>query len=92
MKPLEKEISRSGFMYTQLQASEKAYLYEQKDKNTGLVVGYEVFRHKEGKAFVVAGNFVPASVQFPSNEAFGLWAWTLRTLEQAIARFELLNQ
>jgi hypothetical protein len=92
MKPLDAVITRTGFIYTQLQASDKAYLYEQKDKNTGLVVGYEVFKHRENKEHEIAGNVIAASVAFPSNESFGLWAWTCRTLAQAEARFELLNQ
>lgn len=84
MKQLEKVfIGRGqvkGFIFTQINKSEKAYIYE---VNLGESVHYEVFKHKENKHF--------NCVSYPSDKSFGLWAWTCKTLDRTIVRFEELS-
>lgn len=81
MKQLEIEfIGRGqvkGFIFTQIKKSEFAYIYE---VNTGSNIHYEVFKRKENSHF--------NCVSYPSNKAFGLWAYTYPTLEKALIRFE----
>ena len=78
MKQLQKEfIGRAdvkGFTFRQIERTEKGYLYEVTQPYVDKP-HYEVFQRKINKRFGV--------VSFPSGEAFGKWAWTFPTLEQA---------
>jgi hypothetical protein len=69
-----------GFIFTQINKSENAYLYE---VNTGHSIHYEVFKHKENTQF--------DCVSYPSNKAFGVWAWSCTKLQRALEKFEELN-
>lgn len=69
-----------GFIFTQINKSYYAYIYEVK---TGNSTHYEVFKHKENTHF--------NCVSYPSNKAFGIWAWSCTKLERAIEKFEELN-
>lgn len=66
-----------GFKFTQVEKSLNAYLY--KVESDGLE-HYEVFYHKENDRF--------NCVSYPSNQAFGIWAWTYKNLETAQNKFE----
>lgn len=76
MRELEKEfIGRGqvkGFKFTQLKKTEFGFIY--KVEHFGLV-HYEVFQRRENSRFMC--------VSYPSNKAFGLWAWTVKTIERA---------
>lgn len=80
MKQLEKEfIGRGqvkGFRFTQIKQNCHAYLYEVSDK---INTWYEVFYKKENNLY--------NCVSYPSNKAFGVWAWTYHTIEKAEDRF-----
>jgi hypothetical protein len=69
-----------GFIFTQKNKSEKAYLYE---VNTGNSIHYEVFKKRINKQF--------NCISYPSDKAFGLWAWSCTKLERANEIFEQLN-
>ncbi len=73
MKQLNSEIRKNGFTYKQVAKTDKGYIYCQIMNNK--IIAYEVFEHKENKLY--------NTVSFPGNEAFGLWAWTYRTLDEA---------
>jgi len=85
MKKLEKHfIGRGevrGFKFTQLQATNSAFLY--KVESSG-VIYYEVFRKRVNARF---GN-----VSYPTSKAFGKWAWTFRDLNDAEEKFNKLNK
>lgn len=51
---------------------------------------YEVFRHKEYKEREVAGHIFPAKVAYPSDAAFGSWAWTYDVLGRAEEKYSEL--
>lgn len=61
-----------GFTFTQIKKSEHGYIYEVNTKDN---IHYEVFYHKENKLY--------ECVSYPSNKAFGVWAWTCRALDIA---------
>lgn len=61
-----------GFEFTQLKKTEKGYIYA---VNTGNNVHFEVFKHKCNKRF--------ECVSYPKTRAFGVWAWTVGTFEDA---------
>jgi len=73
MKELDKEIKRRGFIYIQELATTSGYVYRQ--VLNGVTVGFEVFLRKENKQY--------NCVSFPGDNAFGVWAWSCRTLELA---------
>lgn len=66
-----------GFKFTQLEKSCNAYLYQITIDNT---IHYEVFHRKENNRF--------NCVSYPSNKAFGLWAWTYKNLQTAKDKFD----
>ncbi len=76
MSPLREHIRKNGFDYHQVKATDKGYIYMQKDGEK--TVAFEVFKHKENTQF--------DCVSFPGNEAFGQWAWTYRNIDEAIER------
>ena len=73
MKELSPTINKRGFLYRQEFASDKGYIYSQ--TLNGVLLGYEVFLRKENTHF--------NCVSFPGDNAFGVWAWTTKTLERA---------
>ena len=76
MKQLQTEFKGrgqvKGFTFTQIKKSEHGYIYR---VNTDDNFHYEVFYRKENKLY--------ECVSYPSNKAFGLWAWTCGSLEKA---------
>jgi hypothetical protein len=54
-----------GFRFTQIKKTEYGFIYRIHDKGR---IYYEVFERKENNRF--------NCVSYPSNKAFGVWAWT----------------
>jgi hypothetical protein len=69
-----------GFIFTQIKKSKCAYIYK---VHTGYSEHYEVFKHKENSHF--------NCVSYPSDKAFGIWAWSCSNLDKALIKFEELN-
>ena len=69
-----------GFEFTQLKKTKYAYIYQLEHLNR---VWYEVFKRKENTQFNV--------VSYPSNKAFGIWAWTTSDKNKAFDRFDEIN-
>ena len=80
MKELQEEfIGRGqvkGFRFTQMNKTEYGYIYS---VNTGDRIAFEVFKRNE--------NNYHNCVSYPSNKAFGKWAWTCGTYERALDIF-----
>ncbi len=86
-----------GFDYRLEKAGERAVIYAQchrpkTETDQPKLIAYEVFRVTidPPSERISAGKVVtsPGGLRWPWNEAFGKWAWTYRTKEQAIKRFE----
>ena len=60
------------YVFNQIKATKYAYLYEVKAND---VIHYEVF-----KRYL---NTMYDCVSYPTDKAFGVWAWTCGTLERA---------
>lgn len=69
-----------GYVFNQIKRSKHAYLYEV--KGNGLP-HYEIFKRKENTMYEV--------VSYPTNKAFGIWAWTTTSLDRANKIFNQLN-
>jgi hypothetical protein len=84
MKQLEKNFigkgQVKGFIFTQIKKSDNAYIYEVVD---GSNLRYEVFNHKLNTRF--------GCVTYPSNKAFGIWAFTTPSFKRALEIFEDLS-
>ncbi len=78
MKDLAKDIKRGGFDYSQVFNGPKGYVYSQTAK--GRLIGFEAFLRKENTQF--------NCISFPGDNAFGIWAWSTRTLEKALKYVE----
>ena len=76
MKELQEEfIGRGqvkGFAFTQIEKSASYYIYEVKTETSKY---YEVFKRIENTRF--------GCVSYPTNNAFGRWAWTYLELSKA---------
>jgi hypothetical protein len=68
-----------GFEFCHVEQSEFGLLYEVKDGNR---IYYEVFRKKSSPP-------THESYQYPTSKAFGIWAWTYKTLGEAKQRMAL---
>ena len=84
MENLDKNIigkgEVKGFLFTQIQKSDKAYVYK---INTGKTIHYEVFE--------VVKKTNSKRHSYPTSKAFGIWAWTFKKIEKAIEKFNFLN-
>ena len=90
--PLADSFCKSGFRYDMILKSDKAFLYSQRDIADDMIVGYVVFKYRINKEWNCFGKIIPASVAFPSGEAFGGWAWCHSTREFAESKFSILNE
>ena len=61
-----------GYVFNQISQTKYGFLYEVKGKDT---IHYEIFKRKE--------NAMYDCISYPSNKAFGVWAWTTPILERA---------
>lgn len=69
-----------GFSFTQIEKSVSGYIYE---VNTGTSIFYEVFKRIENTRFMC--------VSYPTNNAFGRWAWTYSSLDKAEMKLDELE-
>lgn len=67
-----------GFTFFQYAKSDKGYIYQVSSDGTNW---YEVFKRKINQF---------GGVSYPKAKSFGIWAWSTRSLDKAIARFNRL--
>ena len=79
IKELSQHIRRNGFDYYQELATDTGYIYRQEDN--GKIVAYEVFKRKVNSQY--------NCISFPKDNAFGTWAWSCRTFEEAKNKMNL---
>jgi len=61
-----------GFKFTQVKKTDFGHIYKVDDFGA---VWYEVFRRVE--------NYRYSCISYPTNKAFGVWAWTAKSLSRA---------
>ena len=85
-KPLLTAFQGKGqvslYAFTQLKASDQAYMYQLEDELGNK--HYEVFKHKINSQF--------DTVSYPSDKAFGAWAWCIKNYDKAIEKFDSLHK
>lgn len=80
IKPLAASFVRKGVKYDRVEIGDSYMIYR------GELAGsywFEVFQRRINKARQIAGVDIPASEAFPSDEAFGKWAWCYKELSDA---------
>lgn len=61
-----------GFKFTQIKKTQNGFIYKVEDFSR---VYYEVFQRRQNNRF--------NCISYPSNKAFGLWAWTTKSIDRA---------
>jgi hypothetical protein len=83
MKELEKEFTGrgqvKGFKFTQMDQTNKGFMYEVLADGQ---IHYEVFKRVLNTRY--------ECISYPTDKAFGLWAWTTRDKNKALNRFNNL--
>ena len=90
MKLLENKIRKNRFDYNLVKRTTSSAIYSQ--HHEGDIISYEVFKVKKVKSVEMFGNLVEAHEKFPSDNDFGITAWSCRTLEKANERFVTLEE
>lgn len=80
LKQLEKEFTKKGVLYTQMEKTEEYVLYRCKNIEFGNVY-YEVFKYRTGKPHFMSGEDFDLIEVYPSNDAFGNWAFCCSDLK-----------
>lgn len=91
MQQLPLSFKKPGYVYAQIQRSDKAAIYQQADDETGQVYGYEVMQIQIAKEAVVFGKQYPEREVMPSTAEWGSKAFTCWTLDRAKELFNQLN-
>lgn len=85
MIPLPQKLRKNGFTCIQVLRGNRSCIYEQMVWED--VIYYEVFLIQVKPKRKVNGIWLEAREKFPHNEAFGNWAWTTRTHQEAYQKF-----
>jgi len=76
MKELKEYFSGRGqvkdYVFNQISKTKHAFLYEVKNNDA---IHYEIFKRKE--------NAMYECISYPTDKAFGVWAWTTLSLQRA---------
>lgn len=88
IKPLPEILRKNGFTYFLVQRSPQKAIYRQTYEN--VPIAFEVFSIRvRGIQFShILNKSLPPAERFPSNEDFGRTAWSYRTLEDAMRKYE----
>jgi hypothetical protein len=89
MIPLPEKLRLDGFTYTRELREGRLCLYEQ--TVGGICKYYEVFIPRIRKETIFHGTVVPEKEVFPGDEDFGVTAWSCRTLNDVMIRFNKLK-
>lgn len=91
---LKKQITYRGFTYNLFNQGKKALIYQQVDA-AGNILSYEVFKIKiqMAKEKIIKGKKIDfiMKIQFPNDNAFGVWAWSYFNIKEAEKRFNELE-
>ena len=90
IQTLPRIITRNGFTYTQVRVKGRYYVYEQTSRDKS--VTHEVFKAVILPEKDLFGTHYPRRHKFPSNNEFGVNAWSYWKLETAIKKFVEISQ
>ena len=70
-----------GYVFNQIRKTNWGFIYEVKGND---IIHYEVFKRKE--------NTMYDCISYPTDKAFGLWAWTCDSVERASEMLETFKK
>ena len=83
---LPANLFRNGFRYNLVQRGQRSCIYRQ-DVAPGICY-WEVFKLKIRPTWTIKGKIIPTKEVFPGDDAFSLWAWSYRSYEKAMEKYE----
>ncbi len=86
---IREKVFRNGFEYRLLDSGKKSLIYIQLEK--GSQVGFEVHKLRYWKKRHIKGKYISSCNRWPTNEEFGKRAWSFRSLQNALAKFNVLE-
>lgn len=98
MKRLNDKIKYKSFIYNKIKRNNFKAIYSQHNIDVDgneikdHIVAYEVFRISTLKAGELFGSYYPEREKFPSDTAFGVTAWSYKTLESAEKKYNEINE
>jgi len=90
MKPLPDILKKNGFQYTKVCQVGRSYIFRQ--RLSASTACFEVFRARIYPEQEFNGKSYPERHVFPSNECFGISAWSYRNYEDALKRIQELKK
>lgn len=103
IKKLDQTINTKDFTYERIQENESGYIYRQSDRDTEMVIAYEVWRKviksKQSWKTAIGKKITQEAYDLmpdlketaPRDEAFGKTAWTFPNLSLAQAALRNLK-
>ena len=86
MELLENQLRKNGFNYKQVHSADDFYIYAQhldkKSDGSDKLIAYEVFEKKIIKARELEWGSITEHEAFPSDEAFGVWAFSVALFDR----------
>lgn len=89
MKVLPLTFKKYGYTYTQVLRGKRSVIYRLQD--TSKIDYFDVFKINTRKAKVIFGRSIPEREVLPSDEDYGVWAWSCRLFTRAKERFDKLE-
>jgi hypothetical protein len=89
MIPLPQNLRKNGFDYTQVLRGQRSCIYAQMYEE--ILIAYEVLVIRTVPGQNLFGTWIDSREKFPANEDFGYYAWTVKSLEEAMERFSKLE-
>ena len=90
MEKLPQTFRKNGYDYTLVKRDDLVAMYEQHISDT--VSRFEVFKIKIAPDTYIHDNFIPSHECIPSNEQFGITAWSCWDREQAEIKFSEISR
>lgn len=91
MKKLDSVIRKSIFTYELVDRTESRAIYSQ--SYDGKIISWEVFKIKIAKDGEILGRFIEGGERFPSDNDFGVTAWSINNFDKAMMKYnELCSQ
>ena len=89
MKPLPKIMRKNGFTYVLVRRGQRSCIYAQGISEN--ILCYEVFHIRITSARYFKGKLIEEHERFPHDEAFGRWAWSFKSYDEALEKFHELE-
>ena len=89
MKTLPDKLTKYGFEYTNILRGKRSFVFKQ--SYTPNTTYFEVFKRRVNREFTINGVTIPESEAFPTDNAFGVWAWSYRSYDKALKKYNELE-